>query len=175
MARMREADEEKDDELQGFVDRIAALFSENNLSSAELVLSENDEKYDCHLSGYRLHEAPLEGLSKKTKAFEKEREYVHVMLDDEATDAVKKSHLMSAAIGVHRFSLQQDLHFDAFRKLLYEKGLMVREVVDWKIERSKSGEAKIKEVGESFSAVEHSPNTFSTLHIITKKTSSKPQ
>ena len=162
---MREADEKQDKELEEFVDRIAQIFSHNELSSAELVV----DNHDCHLSGYKLHRSHSADITKKTEATKKERKYVRVLIDQ--SDEVMKSHLVSAAIGIHRFSLKQDLHFDAFRKLLYEKGLVVREVVDWRIQRTKNGEAKIREWGKNFSALKRNDNKFKRVCIITKKSS----
>lgn len=174
MARIADDEEEDSSELSQFVERIATLFEENDVSSAQVVLApkRGGRSTSYHLSGYRLHQSgPMKTISSQTEAEKKERIYSD--LTHEQLEHTKgENRLMESVIDAHWFTLKQDLHFDAFRKLLYEKGLLVREVVDWKIQHTKGELAKIKEWGKEFSAVEVSPNMAHKVCIISREPTS---
>ena len=166
---MRGSDsQDQNKELSGFVEKISSLFDKQGTSSAQVILTQEKQgsKTRCHLSGYQLRRAPLKVLVKRNPE-KKKRVYMKVIPKEIYRDIFNKK-LFSQVLETHNLTLKQDLHFDAFRQLLYEKGLVVKQVIDWKMQRSESGLAKIKAYGKKMSAVERNPSIVKKVCIITR-------
>ncbi|MCF7852235.1 MAG: hypothetical protein K9M07_03225 [Simkaniaceae bacterium] len=165
----------KDDsnELFQFVDRIANLFQTRNLFSAELIITRQAEsETHCQLSGYQLKRDPFHHISHKAEATEKERSYTK-MTPERGQGKDRVTLMQSQVNETHRLTIKQDLHFDAFKKLLLEKGLVLKRVIDWKLQQTDFEIKKIKEYGKHISAVEVNPHFSRTVCVITKKPTSQ--
>ncbi|MDN3505267.1 MAG: hypothetical protein P0S95_06815 [Rhabdochlamydiaceae bacterium] len=169
MERMRDSDsKDNNKELSSFVEKISTLFDKQSTSSAQIVLTQEKigKKTRCHLSGYQLRRSPLKALIKCSPE-QKKRVYMKVIPKELYREIFNKK-LFSQVLETHNLTLKQDLHFDAFKQLLYEKGLVVKQVIDWKMQRSESGLAKIKAYGKRVSAVEPNPSIVKKVCIITR-------
>lgn len=166
----KEFKNEDNPSLLEFVERIAHLFDQKDVSTAQIVLTTKNQGNEthCHLSGYQLRRAPLKILAKEDLS-DRKHVYMRIIPKEQYREIFNKN-FFSQVIDTHQLTLKQDLHFDAFRKLLYEKGLVVKQVIDWKIQRSSTGMTKIKEYGKKISAVEKNPSIVKHVCIISRKT-----
>lgn len=172
--RDKDAADKKKTELKEFVDKIANLFEALDLSSAEFLLPQKRGEHHPHISGYLLRELSSFKMADARVRSKKEREFIKVIPEEEFKETLKKS-LVSSASQAHRLTLKQDLHFDAFKKLLLERGLVVKKVMDWKIHNPGKEVMKIREWGKKYSSIHKNPTSMERVCIIVRKEEEAPK
>jgi hypothetical protein len=150
--------------LKKFVEKIAELFESTRASHLEMVKSLSKKS---HIPAYILREIPSKA-NKSSESYSKKKHcFVRVVPDYEFKETVQKT-LTSSAQGAHRLTLKQNLHFDAFKQLLLEKGLVVKKVIDWRLHNSAKANLTIRQWGKTYSSVKPSPSFLKRICVITK-------
>ena len=164
MTKPEKKAEQDQKELKKFVEKIAALFEKRDIGSVEMLEKQEKKPH----AAYLLRELPSSRVSQPQTKIKEGRSFVRVIPDYEFKEGIRKT-LISSAEGAHRLTLKQNLHFDAFKKLLLEKGLIVKHIIDWKLHSPGKGLLKIREWGKNYSAVERDPNFSKRVFVIMRK------
>jgi hypothetical protein len=165
MTDPQEKEDNKLSDLKKFVEKIASFFEITQVSQLEMIKNSGKKP---QVSAYILREIASRGSKPCDSTLKKKHSFIRVVPDYEFKETIQKT-LTSSAQGAHRLTLKQNLHFDAFKQLLLEKGLAVKKVVDWRIHNPAKATLTIRQWGKTYSSVKRNPSFIKRICVIYRK------